>query len=90
MMEAWETRGFRIYPELPGWTGLPWSLLLTPGWRDLIGHLLAQIVAAQWETTTRILLDDLERLPSNRRCVARYDALIDEPDRENRRIRQTP
>lgn len=89
MMEAWETRGFRTYPELPGWSGLPWSLLLTPGWRNLVGYPLAQIVATQWETTTRILLDDLDRLPSNRRCVARYDGLIADPDREIRRICQT-
>lgn len=86
MMEAWETRGFRTYPQLPGWTGLPWSLLLTPGWRDLIGRPLQEIVGAQWETTTRTLLDDLQRLPSNRRCVARYDALIDDPNQEIRRI----
>jgi len=86
IMEAWETRGFRTYPGLPGWTGLPWSLLLTPGWRELIGRPLAEIAATQWETTTRVLLDDLERLPSDRWCVARYDALTGDPDREIRRI----
>ncbi len=35
MMEAWGSGRFRTYPNLPGWTGLPWSLLLVPGWRDL-------------------------------------------------------
>ena len=86
MMEAWESGGFRTYPQLPGWTGLPWSMVLVPGWRDLIGKPLPEIVAAQWQTTTRILLDDLERLPASRWCVARYDALLDDPDAEMARV----
>jgi hypothetical protein len=89
MMEAWESGSFRTYAQLPGWTGLPWSLLLTPGWRDLIGRSLPQIVAAQWETTTRVLLDDLEKIPPGRRCVARYDALIASPAAEAGRICET-
>jgi hypothetical protein len=86
MMEAWECGGFRTYPRLPDWTGLSWSLLLTPGWRDLIGRPLPEIVAGQWETATRILLDDLERLPPIRWCVARYDALIADPSKEIARV----
>ena len=27
MMEAWASGRFTTYPQLPGWTGLPWSLL---------------------------------------------------------------
>jgi len=86
MMEAWESGGFRTYPNLPGWSGLPWSLLLVPGWRELVGKPLPEIVAAQWETTTRILLDDLESLVPERWCVARYDALVDDPNREIARV----
>ncbi|HVT32736.1 MAG TPA: sulfotransferase [Rhodanobacteraceae bacterium] len=86
MMEAWESAGFRTYPRLPGWTGLTWSLLLTPGWRELIGRPLPDIVAAQWETATRILLDDLESMPPARWCVARYDALIADPAAEIARL----
>lgn len=86
MMEAWESGGFRTYPQLPGWTGLPWSMVLVPGWRDLIGKSLPEIVAAQWQTTTRILLDDLESLPASRWCVARYDALLADPNSEIARV----
>ncbi|HET6913073.1 MAG TPA: sulfotransferase [Rhodanobacteraceae bacterium] len=86
MMEAWESGGFRTYPQLPGWTGLPWSLVLVPGWRELIGKPLPDIVAAQWATTTRMLLDDLQRLPASRWCVARYDALLAAPDAEVARV----
>lgn len=86
MLEAWESGRFRTYPNLPGWTGLPWSMVLIPGWQELIGRPLADIVAAQWRTTTRILLDDFEALAPERRHVARYDALLAEPDAEVRRL----
>ncbi len=86
MMEAWTSGRFRTYPRLPGWTGLPWSLLLVPGWRRGIGHSLHTIVAHQWNTMTRLLLDDLERLPAERWTVARYDALVADPQAEVRRL----
>jgi len=86
MMEAWQSGRFRTYPNLPGWTGLPWSLLLVPGWRDLVGQPLPHIVAAQWERTTRILLDDLEQLPAGSWTVAQYDALVSDPHTEIRRL----
>lgn len=86
MMEAWESGGFRTYPDLPGWTGLPWSLLLVPGWRKLIGKSLAEIVATQWATTTETILDDLSAVARERVCVARYDALLADPGQEIARI----
>ena len=86
MMEAWDSGGFRTYPNLPGWTGLPWSLLLVPGWRELHGRPLHEIVAAQWSTTTQLLLDDLEQLPSGSWSVANYEALVADPDAEIRRL----
>ena len=79
MIEAWSSGGFRTYPQLPGWTGLDWSLLLTPGWRALIGAPLNRIVADQWATTTRILLDDLTALPADRWRPIRYEAFIADP-----------
>lgn len=86
MLEAWESGGFRTYPDLPGWSGLPWSLLLVPGWRELVGKPLADIVAAQWAATTRTILDDLAPLAPERVCVARYDALLADPAQEIARI----
>jgi hypothetical protein len=86
MLEAWESGRFRTYPNLPGWSGPAWSLLLTPGWRELIGQPLPHVVAAQWEATTRILLDDLTAVPAGQRCVARYDALVADPAAEIARI----
>jgi hypothetical protein len=86
MIEAWNSGRFCTYPNLPGWTGLPWSLVLTPGWRDLIGKPLHEIVAAQWQATTDILLDDLAALPPERVHVARYDALLAQPATEIERL----
>jgi len=79
MIEAWKSGRFRTYPRLPEWQGLPWSLLLVPGWRALNGKPLHEIVAAQWEITTRILLDDLDAIPVSRRSVVRYDDLLVDP-----------
>jgi hypothetical protein len=86
MIEAWTSGRFRTYPQLPGWTGTPWSLLLVPGWRELIGKPLHEIVAAQWNAATRLLIDDLEALPAEQRTVARYDALLADPAAEIRRL----
>jgi hypothetical protein len=76
MMEAWASGAFRTYPELPGWSGYPWSLLLVPGWRELIGQPLPVIVAHQWATTTNVLLDDLSKLaPGRVRAITNADFL---------------
>jgi LPS sulfotransferase NodH len=82
MIEAWNSGQFRMYPQLPGWTTPPWSLLLTEGWRDLIGKPLHEIVAAQWQSVTDRLLDDLQDIPEADRYVARYDALLANPAQE--------
>ncbi len=82
MIEAWLSGRFQTYPRLPGWNGPPWSLLLVPGWRELNGKPLKDIVARQWATTTRILLQDLEALPADRWCPIRYDRFIGSPQSE--------
>jgi len=86
MIEAWQSGRFVTYPELPGWRGPPWSLLLVPGWRELAGKPVAEIVAAQWQATTDLLLDDLAALPADRVTVARYDALLTDPQAEISRL----
>jgi hypothetical protein len=86
MIEGWTSGGFRTYPTLPGWTGLDWSFLLTPGWRDLIGQPLNRIVAGQWATTTRILLDDLAALTPDRWRTIRYEAFLAAPQDEVTRL----
>jgi LPS sulfotransferase NodH len=86
MIEGWLSGGFRTYPGLPGWTGPDWSFLLTPGWRELAGAPLGRIVARQWATTTRILLDDLAALPADRWLGVRYEAFVAAPQAEVTRL----
>jgi hypothetical protein len=89
MIEAWQSGRFRTYPRLPGWGEPPWSLLLVPGWRELVGKPLHEIVAAQWQATTDILLDDLAALPEGRWSTVRYDRFVADPQQEIARLSTT-
>ena len=82
MIDGWQSGHFRMYSQLPGWTGLPWSFLLIPGWRELIGQSLDEIVGRQWECATRILLDDLARLPPDHWITADYGRFLADPQAE--------
>ncbi len=82
MITAWESGRFVTYPDLPGWEGPPWSLVLTPEWRKLAGASLAEVVADQWQKATQALLADLERLPAERVHALDYAALVEDPERE--------
>ena len=86
MLDAWRSGRFATYPGLPEWPGPPWSLLLVPGWRELRGKPLPEIVAHQWAITTTVLLDDLAELPPDRWAVTSASALTDDPDREQHRL----
>lgn len=86
MHAAWRGGESISYPELPGWTGPPWSLPLTPEWRSLAERPLPEIVAAQWSMTVRILLADLERLPADRWSLVDHAALAADPRAETERI----
>jgi len=86
MIEAWQSGRFRTYPKLPGWTGPSWSLLLVPGWRELIGRPLQEVVAAQWASTTNTLLDDLSEMPAERVHVVRYNDILANPEHEMERL----
>ena len=86
MLEAWQSGGFRTYPGLPSWPGLPWSLLLVPGWEKLRGKPLPEVVAHQWAITTNTLLDDLEQLDLERIHVVDYDRFLASPSFEVERL----
>jgi hypothetical protein len=79
LLDAWRSGHYRTYPELPGWEGEPWSLLLVPGWRELVGRPLAEIVAAQWKSTHATMLDDLAAVPQEQWCMLDYADLLQDP-----------
>jgi uncharacterized protein (TIGR03032 family) len=62
--------------------------VLIPGWQELAGRELPEIVARQWTTTAGIVLDDLEALPPERWAITDYARLLDEPREELRRLCQ--
>jgi uncharacterized protein (TIGR03032 family) len=86
MLDAWRSGRFVMYADLPDWTGDPWSLLLVPGWRDLIGCPTGEVVAKQWAIATTTLLDDLEDLEADQWCVTSYDRVVADPQAEMERL----
>jgi len=86
MIDAWMSGHFRTYLQLPGWPHPYWSLLLTPGWQALAGKPLPEIVAGQWDSAMRVMLDDLETLPDERVSTIRFDRFVANPDDAIRRL----
>jgi uncharacterized protein (TIGR03032 family) len=86
MIEAWNSGRFVTYPDLPDWEGPPWSMVLTPEWRQLRGKPLAEVVAGQWGMATRLLLSDLEKLPPQRWTTVDYANFVEDPQRELDRL----
>jgi len=86
MLAVWRGGRRVSYPQLPEWSGPPWSLPLVPGWRELAGRELPEIVTEQWLRITKTLLDDLEALAPERWCVTDFTALLNDPQRELERI----
>ena len=86
LIEGWQSRRFIMHPDLPDWPGPPWSYLLVPGWRELAGRPLPDIVAAQWRITQERLLNDLERLPSDRVRALNFRDFLADPEGSLRAI----
>lgn len=86
LMEVWRTQTMVLYRDLPGWEGPGWTLTLVPGWRELNGRPLEDIVAHQWSECMRILLDDLESLDPAFWSVVHYEDFIADPQQEIERL----
>ncbi len=78
LIEAWRSGDWQTYRELDGFEG-PWSMVLPPGWRALNGRPLEEIAAFQWDSTNRIMREDLALLPSDRWTAVEYSELIRAP-----------
>ncbi|MBM4197527.1 MAG: hypothetical protein FJ197_10620 [Gammaproteobacteria bacterium] len=78
IIEAWRDGGWVTYPELPGWDG-PWSLLLPPQWQLQRGQSPEAIAAWQWDSTNRIVCDDLAELPASDWTAVAYHDLVRDP-----------
>ncbi len=85
-LAIWRSGDAVTYPQLPGWSGPPWSFLLVPGWEELRGRDLAEVIVEQWVRTVGRLLDDLEALPAEQWCVTEHEALRADPAGELERL----
>ena len=79
ILDAWKSGKFIMYPDLPGWKGKPWSMLLTPQWQQLIGKPLKEIAAAQWQAANDFILNDLANIASERWCSLNYGEFLANP-----------
>ena len=86
MMEAWRSGLFVTYRRLPGWQGLPWSLLLVDNWQQVNGHSLEEVVAHQWSRGMSVLLDDIQALDPTEWIPLRYEDLIADPQGQIKRL----
>jgi Sulfotransferase family/Aspartyl/Asparaginyl beta-hydroxylase len=86
IIEAWQSGRFVTYPQLPEWAGPPWSMLLIPGWRDLIGQPIAAVAAEQWRCANETMLNDLEALPTERWTAVAYEEFLDDPQLQATRL----
>lgn len=75
-LEAWASQQFVTEPELDGWWGEKWSFGLIPGWKQLIGKPLAEIVAKQFLETSSLIIDDLGDLDPARVFSLSYEDLV--------------
>lgn len=73
---AWHTKRFVTNTELPGWWGDPWSFVLVPNWKDLIGLPIPEVVANQWLTASEAVVDDLNDLDDSRWSAISYEELL--------------
>jgi hypothetical protein len=85
IIDAWGSGKWRTYPRLEGFVQ-PWSLLLPPGWETLRGRPLEEIAAFQWQSTNRIVLDDLAALPAGHWTAISYAELTTDPAAAIRRL----
>lgn len=86
MLIQWRSGQYVVAGELPDWDGPPWSLPLIPGWRELAGRPVEEIVIEQWLSITETMLDDLEALPAKRWAVSDFGALTADPRGELERL----
>jgi len=85
IIDAWNSGDWTTYRDLEGWDG-SWSMLLPPGWQALRGRPLEEIAAYQWESTNRIVMDDLNLLASDRWISVSYEDFLDDPANSTRRL----
>ncbi len=76
--EAWDSQRFITYKNVPGWPRKDWSLLLTPGWRELADAGDFEIALQQWQVSNRQIMQDLADIPDERWIAISYAELLED------------
>jgi hypothetical protein len=79
-MEAWRSKRFVTYPNLPDWTKNEWSLLLSDDWRTLLGSPLVDVATHQWLNANISIMSGLNKVTADRVLSVNYQDLISSPD----------
>ncbi|WP_289032113.1 sulfotransferase [uncultured Paraglaciecola sp.] len=80
ILDAWRSRRFVTYPDLPMWPKNQWSLLLSDNWKDYIGSSLVEIATHQWSNANKSIIDSLEKIDLNRVTTVCYQDLVNTPN----------
>jgi hypothetical protein len=78
LMEGWRARPRFVKYRLPG-SGEPWSFVLVPGWRELVGAPLEEICARQYVACNDAVLAAREAIDAERWIELAYEDLVAEP-----------
>lgn len=76
--EAWDSGRFVTYENVPGWPRKNWSMLLTPGWRELADAGSFEIALAQWQVCNQQIMADLGKIPEERWTAISYAELLED------------
>lgn len=78
IIDAWHSKHFLTYPNLPGFNG-KWSLLLTPEWQNLKNKSITEIATEQWKVSNQSIIEELSELPKDRWKMINYEQFIAQP-----------
>lgn len=78
---AWQSGKFVTESELPTWWGTKWSFPLIPGWIELVGEPINEIVARQFSEIALAALSALEDIPKDSIAVVGFENLLSNPSK---------
>lgn len=78
IMQAWRSKRFVTYPNLPGWKG-NWSLLLPDGWQNFVDQPLQAVARFQWQQANERIMQALEQVSEDRKLLISYQQFVQDP-----------
>ena len=77
-MEAWKSGKWVTYPNIIA-AQKRWSLLLPPGWKNMLNEPLESICARQWVAANDYIVEDLKATNPDRNITINYRQLSENP-----------